>query len=175
MIDLNNCIEFGQITKSHGIKGEVQIKLHGNLSFNNILKMELLFFIVDGLPVPFFISEYTEKPPDSLFIKFDTIDSEDTARKYADINTYIPKKHIRIQHTSSPVEPNLTGFQMNDIHLGTVGVIRKISNIKENPLFEVINLNNEELLIPANADYILKIDKKRKIIETDLPKGLLGL
>ena len=43
-----------------------------------------------------------------------------------------------------------------------------------NTLF-VVDYKGEELLIPAQEDFIIDIDRKHKVITVDLPEGLLAL
>ena len=44
-----------------------------------------------------------------------------------------------------------------------------------NPLFVVELLNGEELLVPAQEDFIIGVDADNKNITVDLPEGLLNL
>ncbi len=39
----------------------------------------------------------------------------------------------------------------------------------------MVDYKGEELLIPAQEDFIMDIDQKHKVITVDLPEGLLAL
>jgi 16S rRNA processing protein RimM len=173
MIDLNDCIEFGQITKSHGVKGEVIVKFAGNFGFDDIIRMEQVFFIIDGLPVPFFISDYYEKPPDSIIIKYDDIDNEDKAREFVNTFLYIAKSCIK-QPDFSPSNKIRAGYHVIDLQTGFLGIIQGITGTEENPVL-IVDKDKKEILIPANADYILSVNHRKKEVKVNVPQGLLNL
>jgi 16S rRNA processing protein RimM len=52
-----------------------------------------------------------------------------------------------------------------------------ISEIEEYPQQEMatINYNKKDILIPLNEQFIIKLDNKKKVIEMELPEGLLEL
>ena len=57
---------------------------------------------------------------------------------------------------------------------GKVGEVTDVDPATLNTLF-VVDYKGEELLIPAQEDFIIDIDRKHKVITVDLPEGLLAL
>ena len=66
------------------------------------------------------------------------------------------------------------GFTITDSHAGTLGTITAVDDSTENVLF-VVDHKGDELLIPANDDFITQIDSENQTIHMQLPEGLIGL
>lgn len=173
MINLDDCIELGFLTKPHGIKGHLVMKLK-DFSFDEIEEMELVFIMVDGLPVPFFIEEFYERNNDTLIIKFEDIDSEPEARKYSESVVLLERKIIT-SNESSETNINLyKGYTVFDHKFGEIGVFDSILDYDKNPLMRVIK-HKTEILIPYNQEFIVDISEKEKKFVVECPDGLLDL
>ena len=101
MIDLSNSICLGTITKTHGIKGQVVLRLD-HYGFDDILRLEPVFIEIDGLPVPFFVEAYEEKTTDSLILFFEDMRSKprDFIRS---ISEFLGLKPVFDEETFGPV------------------------------------------------------------------------
>ncbi|HXA02830.1 MAG TPA: hypothetical protein VNW99_12625, partial [Cytophagaceae bacterium] len=66
------------------------------------------------------------------------------------------------------------GYQVNDKNLGMLG---KITEVYIMPGQEMLAMawKEKEVLIPVNEHILLKADHKKKILQVDLPEGLLDL
>jgi 16S rRNA processing protein RimM len=173
MINLSDCIELGVLGKPHGVKGHLILKLH-SLSFDDIQEMELVFILIDGLPVPFFIEEFSERSSETILIKFDTISSESEARKFSDMTVCIEKNN-----NASPANINfpaetLKGYSVADKNYGAIGTFDSVLNIESNPVLRILQGKNE-ILIPLQEEFIVSIDDSKKEILVDCPSGLLSL
>ena len=126
--------------------------IHGELSFTftddifDRVEAEYLICLLDGIFVPFFLEEYRFRSDSTALVKLEGVDTAERARMFTNVEVYFPAKHAE---DAGPGE--LTwDFFVGD-HQG------------------------EELLIPAQEEFILNIDQKHKVITMDLPKGLLAL
>ncbi|MGD2034632.1 MAG: ribosome maturation factor RimM [Bacteroidales bacterium] len=173
MIDLSDCILLGTITKLHGVHGRVIIRLN-NIGFDNIREMESVFIEIDGLPVPFFISEYSEKAPGYLIVDFEDIDNVNKARELTDAKVFIPVKNMNSLPRQSSDLNQLIGYQVIDKKLGTLGMLDEIIDIQQNPLFSVLH-DKKEILVPTGDEFILNIDHENRTILVETPKGLIEL
>lgn len=63
---------------------------------------------------------------------------------------------------------------MEDIHHGPLGEVIDVDTTTVNTLF-VVEREEEELLVPAQEEFIVGIDQKQKLITVELPEGLLNL
>lgn len=66
------------------------------------------------------------------------------------------------------------GFRMEDVHHGLLGEVVDVDITTVNTLF-VVEQEGEELLVPAQEEFILGIDQEKKLITVELPEGLLNL
>ena len=66
------------------------------------------------------------------------------------------------------------GFRVKDKKHGELGSIVEVDDSTVNTLF-VIDHDGEELLIPAQEEFIVKMDNKKKQMTVDLPEGLVNL
>jgi len=173
MINLSDCIELGVLGKPHGIKGHIVLKLK-NLSFEDIQEMELVFILIDGLPVPFFVEEFSERTDDSILIKIDTILSETHARKYSDLKVYINKKNLSIKHIPDLPIDNIIGYTVIDKQFGTIGKLDTVLNFDSNSVIRIID-GKIEILLPLQAEFILSINDSKQEIIVNCPEGLLDL
>ena len=67
------------------------------------------------------------------------------------------------------------GFRMEDVNHGVLGEVVEVDNSTVNTLFVVECSDGEELLVPAQEEFIVGIDQKHRLITVDLPEGLLNL
>lgn len=64
------------------------------------------------------------------------------------------------------------GYTVFDENLSTIGVICEVDSSTINVLFVIVK-DDEEVLIPATTDFIVKIDDQHKQLYMKLPEGLL--
>jgi 16S rRNA processing protein RimM len=172
MINKDNCILLGTLTRPHGTRGSLIVRFSG-LKAEDIHKRGLVFVEIDGLPVPFFVESFQEKTADSVIIKIEGIDTENKAREYLGYPVYVMKDQIRIKKVSKKIQ-DIKGYQVFDNHLGFIGFAEEVVEMSKNPLLSVIN-GEKEFLVPVHEDIILEINDKERIIRIDAPEGLFDL
>lgn len=173
MIDLSDCIELGKITKCHGIRGQVVLRLN-NLSFDDIKEMESVFIEIDGLAVPFFISNYSERSRDTLVLTVDDIERGETAKDLIDCKVYLKSSQLELSENIVP-KPNLfIGYTVIDKQEGKLGIIQDVLDIDKNPLLRILN-NKKEILLPLHEDFILNIDARNMVLHVEAPEGLIDI
>ncbi len=173
MLDKEDYYLIGILTKTHGISGELVLKLN-NLQFEDISGMESVFIEFDGILVPFFISGVSPRGNVSAVIRFDDITSEDQASEFMNCKVYsvdiVSGEKDEVKYTAS----SLTGYLVIDVKLGTLGRINEFLDISNNPLFK-IKKSKKEILLPVNEEFILAIDNKNKTITVQMPEGLIDI
>ena len=88
---------------------------------------------------------------------------------------YFPVKHAEEAEDGELSWNFFIGFQMEDIHHGLLGEVIDVDTTTVNTLFVVEGAEEEELLVPAQEEFIVGIDQKQKLITVELPEGLLNL
>jgi 16S rRNA processing protein RimM len=172
MINKDNCILLGTLTKPHGTRGSLIVRFSG-LKAEDIKKRGLVFVEIDGLPVPFFIESFQEKTEDTVILKIEGIDTENKAREFLGYPVYVMKDQIRIKQASKKIQ-DIRGYQVIDRNLGFIGFAEEVVEMTKNPLMSVIN-GDKEFLVPVHEDIILEVNDKERIIRIDAPEGLFDL
>lgn len=172
MINLNDFLPAGLISRTHGIHGKLIIRLEGT-DADDIPEKEWVFVEIDGLPVPFFISEIHELTDDKIIVAFDSITTEPDARKLVGCRTYVNKKSLSDRTKKLYERKSIIGYTVHDKKLGIIGTVVEIIDISGNPVIRVIG--NKELMVPYHKDLMLKISHKDKLLQVMLPEGLLEI
>ena len=173
MINLSDCIWIGTITKLHGFRGQVILRLN-NLNSGKIQEMGWVFIEIDGLPVPFFVSAFSHKDTGSMIINFDDVENEHQAEQLIDARLFVNSlPEIAIGEENSDIIEWM-GYEVIDKNLGRLGIIKDVLDIQQNPLFCIID-NKKEILLPASPEFILNVDPSNKTIWVEAPEGLTDL
>lgn len=170
MIKKEEVFKIGIINKPHGVKGEVSFTFTDDI-FDRVEDCDYLVLLLDGILVPFFIEEYRFRSDNVALVKFEGIDSTEKARTLTNVEVYYPVKFMDDQEEISSWNYFIS-FRVEDIHHGCLGTVVDVDDATMNVLF-VIENGDEEVLLPAHEEFILDIDRKKKILKVDIPDGLL--
>lgn len=162
--------EIGYISKTHGLKGHVILRLNEFVQIDEIA-IKSVFLDINGSQVPYFIQEC--RPNNNGFIlKLETIDTIDTSKKL------IGKKAFALADFILEDEDNYNefiGYAIIDSNLGNIGNIKEIDEKTENVIIKVIHPSGVEIILPFNDDFIIEIDDDLKTIEFNAPQGLVEM
>ncbi len=171
MIQEKDMLPIGRIQKLHGISGEMVILFHKATFFD--LEVDFYFLDMDGIPVPFFVEEITSTSDTTARIKFMDVDNERSALRLVNKTVLLHRDKVKpFLGDDKSGWGYFIGFNVIDQHGVRLGVIREVDDSTINVLFTVVQ-EGKEILIPATEDFIISIDEKRKLINMDLPGGLL--
>ena len=169
----DHCSKIGYIAKPHGIDGNVIVRFDGEYA-DEIETGDHLFVDTDGTLIPFFIEEIRPLG-DSAYIKFVFVDNERDARKLRGLHIYIADADFpEPEPDDIPSGSFFTDFTLVDENSGFSGTIEAFEDNPMNPLFRV-NDGHHDVYIPAQKDFIIAIDRKKKVIRMKLPEGLTDL
>ena len=149
MIRKEEVYKIGIFNKPHGIHGELSFTFTDDI-FDRV-EAEYLICLLDGIFVPFFIEEYRFRSDTTALVK-----------------------HAEGAGPGELSWDFFVGFRMEEVHHGQLGEVTDVDTSTINTLF-VVDYKGEELLIPAQEDFIMDIDQKHKVITVNLPEGLLAL
>lgn len=173
MIRQEDVYRIGQITKVHGLKGEVVFNFVDDI-FDRV-DCDYLICELDDILVPFFIEEYRFRSDSSALVKFEDMDSSEDALRLHGANVYFEKKYASETDDGNISLNYFVGFAMFDTSGTDIGVIIGIDDNTDNWLFIVESPDGEEVLVPAHEEFVAEIRNEDKIIIVDLPDGLLDL
>lgn len=178
MIKKENLIEIGFVQKVHGLKGELNISISDPV-FDEVSKCPYLVCEVDGIFVPFFIEDYRWRSDSVILLKFEDIDSQETAQSFCGQTLWFDRKcftrkEAEAYDAAAEEDQGLIGYRVVDETLGDLGEIVDINDQTANILF-IIDHEGEELMVPAADELILGIDDEARIVRMVLPAGLVNM
>lgn len=169
MLKKEDFVYFGKFLKPHGTKGE--IGLQGD-TFALDEGCKFVACDIDGILVPFFFESVRSKSNDTLIVKVERMESAEAVRYLTNREAFIPRKWV--EESDEVSLGYFIGFTANDKRLGELGEIVDIDDSTINTLF-VVEKDYDEILIPAQEDFITDIDHEKQTITFDLPQGLVSL
>lgn len=173
MIRIEDIVHIGHFAKPHGIKGEINLILSKDVSFDE-WDEPYIVCEMDGILVPFYIEEYRYKSDTALFVKLENIDSDETAREFVKREVYCPPEVIMPDDEDTLTWKHFIGYKVFDNKHGYLGEITDVEESTINILL-VINYKDSEVLIPAAEELILSADHDKRQLMVEVPEGLLDL
>ena len=173
MIKKEAVYKIGLFNKPHGIHGELQFTFTDDI-FDRV-DCDYLICLLDGIFVPFFIEEYRFRSDSTALVKLEGIDTAERARMFTNVEVYFPVKHAEEAEDGELSWNFFVGFRMEDVRHGELGEVVEVDTTTVNTLFVVEQEDGEELLIPAQEEFIVEINQEKKLITVELPEGLLNL
>ncbi|SFL10689.1 ribosome maturation factor RimM [Proteiniphilum acetatigenes] len=171
MISRKDILQVGSTQKPYGIKGEIIIRFR-KAEYADV-ETEYYFLEIEGIPVPFFVEEFTYSTDVTARVKFEDVDDEIAAARYVNTDVYLPRELVKSQEEQTMADWDyFTGFTVIDQHGVKLGVIEEVDDSTLNVLF-VVRKDGKEYLIPATEDFIVAIDEENNLIEMYLPEGLI--
>lgn len=167
-----DCFYLGIITKPFGYKGELVIYLDVD---DPTQYEELPTVLVDmgiGL-VPFFIEKLSLKNNNATIRLQDV--SPEMALTLIKKELYLPLNLLPKLKGKKFYFHEVVNFEVIDAEKGLIGKIEKVLDYPAQPILQVINPDNKEILIPIADDIIMEVDRKNKKIKVKVPEGLIEL
>jgi len=171
-MDLANSFYIGYISKTRGLKGEVQ--LFFEFDDYKALTLDTLFVEIDHRLVPFFVERVSMQSNRTAYLFLEDVDHVDKARALVRKQVYLSNDKRPERDPDDFRVTDLKGYAVFDRALGDMGVIREIHEYPQQYIATVIYQGNE-VMFPLNDVLIVSIDKENKTLEVDLPEGLVDV
>ncbi len=168
-----DCFYLGKIVKKYSFKGELLVKLDTD-DPKIYTKMESVFVEKNKNLVPFFIERSSLHKSELLRVKFEDIDGDEDADPLLRCDLYLPLEFLPKLTGNKFYFHEIIGYVVEDINFGKVGVITGVNDSTSQALFE-IDRDGKEILIPLIDDFIKNVDKENKIMQLEVPKGLIEI
>ena len=171
-MDNQDCVYLGKILKPFSYKGELKIYIE-DFYIDQIKELDSFLLKIQGSYIPFTIKAITKNKSNIFRIILDGIDSEDLAKKLADVEIYTENNLIKrkvLEKKNNYIFIDYVIYNNNSI----IGKIIDIVEIENQDLFEVV-FNEKRILIPLVDEFVVNIDNNNKKIIMNLPEGLTDL
>ncbi|MCF0165023.1 MAG: 16S rRNA processing protein RimM [Bacteroidales bacterium] len=152
-----------KVLKSYGTKGGVIISTQ--YSPDDIEIDEPVFICFDGLPVPFFIEEWSAKGNTKAFVKLEDVDSLEAAEELVGRELFFEDEEYE---ENSAIE----GFTIFSESREMVGKVTSFLDIPSNPCIEVRKSDGTIVVLPCHKDLVVSINPEKKQIVLRIPEGL---
>ena len=172
MIKVEDVYRIGLINKPHGVHGELLFSFDDDI-FDR-MEADYIICMMDGILVPFFFESYRFRSDSTALIKLEGIDTEQQARRMTNVEVFFPKEHVEELEDNELTWSYFVGFLIKDVNEGEIGKVIDVDDSTINTLF-VVDHNDTEVLIPAQEDFIVDLDRGKKVITMQIPAGLLDL
>lgn len=167
--DINKCVEVGMISRPHGKDGEVLVSTK-NIEPAEFRDLEYVFFCLQERLVPFFIESVTLKS-NSVFIKFEDIQTMERAEMYCNTKIYLEGEG---DFESEDVDFDLVGFELFDsVTNQKIGEIQEVIAYSMNVVLDVKRQDESSVLIPFAEELLKECNEEQKVLVMQIPEGLL--
>ena len=172
MIKVEDVYRIGLINKPHGVHGELLFTFDDDI-FDR-MEADYIICMMDGILVPFFFESYRFRSDSTALIKLEGIDTEQQARRMTNVEVFFPKEHVEELEDNELTWSYFVDFLIKDVNEGEIGKVIDVDDSTINTLF-VVDHNDTEVLIPAQEDFIVDLDRGKRVITMQIPAGLLDL
>ncbi|MFY9309757.1 MAG: ribosome maturation factor RimM [Bacteroidia bacterium] len=169
---VNDCFNLGYISKRIGNKGELAFVLDVD-DPARYKKLQSVFLQLNGTLVPFFI-QTLQLRGNTAVVALEGVDSIDRAEELTGTSLYLPLNMLPPMKGKKFYFHEMPGFTVIDKVFGEVGVIEKVLDFPQQAIFQV-KRGEQEILIPAREEFIIKIDREARKIELQAPEGLIDI
>ena len=157
----------GKITKTHGYSGTVVLVSDRALD-DDVERLDEVFVVMDGLPVPFPVEEITLLTDRSARLQLEFVGNHDEALElvgcevFAAVDFYEPEPEAGLDQW--------IGYTVHDARYGKIGVIQNLEDYRGNMVMQVMD-GDKETLISLYPELITRIDRHAKTLHIAAPDG----
>lgn len=160
-----NLAPIGYFSRTHGTRGHVVLKEEVEV---DVESLKVVFIEISGSRAPYFVQEYKFAGKDVVLL-LEGIDRPELAKG-------ILNKPVLADETLllDEEEEDWTGFELMESAIGSMGQVLEVSS---NGLQSLLHLNfkDREVILPVTKDFLLRVDKDKKLIFYKAPEGLVDL
>lgn len=158
--------QIAKVLKSNGTDGGLLMGFR-DIDPNEISLAEPVFIDYDGLPVPFFIESLTPRGNGRALVRLNDITSLADAEEIVGRAVWADWEEEASEEADFS---DLVGWTV----LGA-GEVTDFIDIPANPCLEIQTKNGTSVLVPFHEDLILSVDPEARVLEMEIPDGLLDL
>ena len=168
----DKCFYVGRIVKTHGIKGEVTLRID-NEDFDEIEELDYFLLEMNDKLIPFFI-ENIGFHSNKSFVLFQDIKTIESASQLVGVAVYLPLELLPERDGNDFYSHEVIDFVVVDDEKGELGKVHDVIVYPTQSLIQIIK-NEKEILIPIHDDIIQDVDREGKKIFIKAPAGLIEM
>ncbi len=162
----------GKIIRTHGYKGGLKAIFDVDQP-QEYRELDMVFIESKDQLIPWIIDGIHFENNKANLALADVKDMEG-AEKLVGHYLYLPEELLPKLTGKKFYYHEVIGFKVHDKQYGDIGIIDRIIELPNNPLFAIL-FKNKEILLPLTDEIIVKVDRRKKLIEVDAPEGLIEI
>lgn len=166
------CFYLGRVAKTHGIKGEVTIKLDVD-DPSAYLDLKYILLEINKVLTPFFVERITPSG-DKFFLQIQDVKTVEAASALTGKEVWLPLEMLPKLSGKQFYYHEVKGFLLVDEVHGELGPIKEIIEYPTQAIIQVFK-DGKEILIPILDQVIKKVDRKTKKLYVNAPEGLIEM
>ncbi len=171
-MDIADCFYIGYISRTRGLKGELQ--LFFEFDDYEALGLDTLFLEVDGKLVPFFVESVNLLPNRTAYLFFEDVDHLDKAKPLVRKKVFLPNALRPERDPDDFRMADLQGFYVYDRVHGALGEITEVNEYPQQHV-ATVRYRGHDVLFPLTDGIIVSIDRQARRMDVALPEGLVEL
>mgnify|MGYP002511992787 CR=1 FL=1 len=157
----DKCFYVGKIVKTHGLKGEVTLRID-NEQFDEIEELNYFLLDVNENLIPFFIEDITYHSNKS-FILFQDLKTLEAANQFVGKSAYLPLDLLPEKEGNEFYSHEVVGYLVVDEEKGEIGNVNEIIEYPTQSIIQIIK-DGKEILIPIHDDILKDVNRDEKKI-----------
>ena len=157
--------QIAKVLKSNGTDGGLLLGFR-DVDLDDFSIEEPVFIYFDGLPVPFFFSSFSRKGATKAIVHLNDIRDLKDAEEIVGSAVWAEMEEEEYDEDDYST---LVGWT-----LAGAGEITDFVDIPANPCLEVAT-DKGSVLVPLHEDLIISVDPQSRVLEMEIPEGLLDL
>lgn len=179
MITSKDIFPIGYVAKTHGIKGELNMRLDTDY---DPADFRFLVFDIDSINVPFEVTNVRGNGTDNRIISLKGVNDVDDAKMFAGKTAYvlIDELHRHPEYNASEDDgeeamylSDLIGFTLTDDNGKILGKIIGFNDDTQNFLLEVELSDRRKEFVPYVDEWVVDLDRDNRTLSLNLPIGLI--
>ena len=167
-----DCFELGKITRTHGLQGDVVIYLDVD-NPEEYANLDILLLEIRNKLLPYTLTSFNLYKTKQAIVNLEEVKSLEEAEALQNTRLFLPLDVLpNITEDDNFYLHEVINFDIIDQNMGKLGFIKEFI---ETGVQNLINMEykNQEILIPLNDEIVLTINREKKELYTNLPKGLI--
>ena len=168
----DTCFYVGKIVKTHGLKGEVTLRID-NEQFDEIEELNYFLLDINDKLIPYFVENITFHSNKS-FVLFQDLKTLEAANQLVGKSVYLPLDLLPEKDGNDFYSHEVVDFLVIDEEKGELGKVQEIIEYPTQSLIQIV-INGKEVLIPIHGDIIQDVNREEKKIYIKAPNGLIDM
>ena len=162
-----DCFYLGKVVKTHGLKGEVTLKLEVD-DPSAYLDMKHFFLEINKVLTPFFVEKITNSG-DKFFIDIQDVKTIEAAQHLVGKTAYLPLEMLPKLSGKQFYFHEIVGFKVVDTEKGELGPISEVLEYPTQAILQIMK-GKKEILIPILDQVIQTSTATRRSLPSRPPK-----